>query len=100
MSVLVAVSPLQGEPYFDALSRIPGLTVWREDEDPPPEQVEAILAWRMKDGFVGCFPNLRMGTSHTEYWLREPRICRTRGCPERYVFRPVCRTCHQRTERM
>lgn len=46
------------------------------------------------------FPNLRMGTSHTEYWLREPRICRTRGCPERYVFRPVCRTCHQRTERM
>ena len=60
MSVLVAVSPLQGEPYFDALSRIPGLTVWREDDDPPPGQVEAILAWRMKDGFVGRFPNLRI----------------------------------------
>ena len=60
MSVLVAVSPLQGEPYFDALSRIPGLTVWREEDDPPPEQVEAILAWRMKDGVVGRFPKLRM----------------------------------------
>ncbi len=60
MAVLVAVSPLDGEPYFDALSRIPGLTVWREDENPPPEQVEAILAWRLKDGTVGRYPNLRL----------------------------------------
>ena len=46
------------------------------------------------------YPNLRMGHSHTEDFLRMPRLCRTRGCPERYVFRLVCRTCRNLTEPM
>jgi len=61
MAILVLSAPLASAPFADALRRIaPDLTVWTEQDEAPPEQVEAILAWRMTDGILPRYPQLRV----------------------------------------
>jgi D-3-phosphoglycerate dehydrogenase/glyoxylate/hydroxypyruvate reductase A len=64
MAILVATSPVSGTRFVEALRRVaPDITVWSEDDTPPPEAVEAILAWRMKPGVLPRYPNLRVLSS-------------------------------------
>ena len=61
MSILVLASPLPSEPYAEAIRRIaPELTVWTNREYCNPDTVEAILAWRLKEGMLDAYPNLRL----------------------------------------
>jgi phosphoglycerate dehydrogenase-like enzyme len=64
MAILVLSNPLPSAPFAAALKKAAGdLPVWTEADNPPPEQVEAILAWRMKDGVLPKYPNLRVLSS-------------------------------------
>ena len=61
MAILVLSSPLPSAPFAAALRQAAqGTPVWTEQDDPPPEAVEAILAWRMKPGVLPLYPNLRV----------------------------------------
>lgn len=61
MAILVLSNPLPSAPFAEALRRAaPDVAVWTETDDPPPGQVEAILAWRMKAGIVPKYPNLKV----------------------------------------
>lgn len=61
MAILILSSPLPSEPFAEALRRAaPDTPVWTEAEAAPPEAVEAILAWRLKDGVLPRYPNLRV----------------------------------------
>lgn len=59
--ILVLSSPLPSAPFASALRRAaPDIPVWTEGDAPAPEQVEAILAWRMDPGTLQRFPHLRL----------------------------------------
>lgn len=61
MAILVLSNPLPSAPFAEALRRAaPDIPVWTEADAPPPDQVEAILAWRMKPGILPRYPNLRV----------------------------------------
>lgn len=61
MALLALLSPLPVAPYAEALRRAaPDLDVWTSEDVAPPQQVEAILAWRLQPGQVARYPNLRM----------------------------------------
>jgi phosphoglycerate dehydrogenase-like enzyme len=61
MAFLVLSNPLPSAPFAAALRQAaPDLPVWTEQDAPPPEGVEAILAWRMKPGILPKYPNLRV----------------------------------------
>lgn len=61
MAILVLSSPLPSAPFAAALRQAaPGTPIWTEQDNPPPEAVEAILAWRMKPGVLPRYPNLRV----------------------------------------
>ncbi|MEY4561273.1 MAG: hypothetical protein RLZZ618_550 [Pseudomonadota bacterium] len=61
MGILVLSSPLPSAPFAEALRRAaPDVLVWTEADEPPADQVEAILAWRMKPGILPRYPTLRV----------------------------------------
>ncbi len=61
MAILVLSNPLPSAPFAEALRRAaPGLPVWTEADQPPPEAVEALLAWRLKPGTVPACPRLKL----------------------------------------
>lgn len=61
MGILVLSAPLPSAPFADALRRAaPDIAVWTEADAPAPEAVEAVLAWRLKDGMLARYPNLRV----------------------------------------
>lgn len=61
MAILVLSSPLPSAPFADSLRAVaPDIPIWTERDTPAPEEVEAILAWRMKPGVLPQFPNLRV----------------------------------------
>lgn len=61
MAILVLSNPLPSAPFAAALRQASGgIPVWTEQDNPPPEAVEAILAWRMKPGILPKYPNLRV----------------------------------------
>ena len=61
MAILVLSHPLPSAPFADALRRAaPQIPVWTELDAPPPEAVEAILAWRMKPGVLSAYPRLKL----------------------------------------
>ncbi len=61
MAILVLSNPLPSAPFAAALRlAAQGTPVWTEQDNPPPEAVEAILAWRMRPGILPQYPNLRV----------------------------------------
>ncbi len=61
MAILVLSSPLPSAPFAAALrAAAPEIAVWTEADDPPPDAVEAILAWRLKPGVLPRYPQLRV----------------------------------------
>ncbi|MEO8153521.1 MAG: glyoxylate/hydroxypyruvate reductase A [Rhizobacter sp.] len=61
MAILVLSNPLPSAPFAAALRQAAhGIPVWTEQDNPPPEAVEAILAWRMRPGVLPAYPNLRV----------------------------------------
>lgn len=61
MAILVLSSPLPSAPFAAALRQAAhGIPVWTEQDAPPAEAVEAILAWRMKPGVLPRYPKLRV----------------------------------------
>lgn len=61
MAILVLTAPLPAAPFADALRRAaPSLPVWTEADSFDPDAVEAILAWRLEDGVVSRYRNLRV----------------------------------------
>ncbi|MCU7375250.1 glyoxylate/hydroxypyruvate reductase A [Paucibacter sp. O1-1] len=61
MAILVLSAPLPSAPFVAALrAAAPEVQVWTGADAPPPEAVEAILAWRLKPGQLGAYPNLRL----------------------------------------
>lgn len=61
MGILVRTTPIPSGAYADALREIADdIPVWTEKDAPAPEDVEAILAWRMPGGVLPCYPNLRV----------------------------------------
>lgn len=61
MAILVLSAPLASAPFVDALRRAaPDLTIWSDADEAPAESVEAILAWRMGDGVLPRYRNLRV----------------------------------------
>ena len=61
MAILVLSHPLPSAPFAEALRRAdPDTPVWTEADAPPAEDVEAILAWRLKPGVLPAYPNLRV----------------------------------------
>lgn len=64
MAILVLSNPLPSAPFAAALRQAaPNIPVWTEQDDPDPNAVEAILAWRMKAGIVPRYPHLRVLSS-------------------------------------
>jgi D-3-phosphoglycerate dehydrogenase/glyoxylate/hydroxypyruvate reductase A len=61
MAILVLSHPLPDAPFAEALRRhAPDIRVWTAADAPPPDAVEAILAWRMKPGVLPRYPRLRV----------------------------------------
>jgi phosphoglycerate dehydrogenase-like enzyme len=62
MAILVLTHPLPSAPFADALRAAApvDVPVWTEQDDPPPDKVEALLAWRLKPGVASRYPNLRV----------------------------------------
>ncbi|UZD55350.1 2-hydroxyacid dehydrogenase [Caldimonas aquatica] len=61
MGIVVLSSPLPSAPFAEALrAAAPDIPVWTEQDDPPADEVEALLAWRLKPGIVGRYPRLRL----------------------------------------
>jgi len=61
MAILVLSSPLPAAPYVQALrTAAPDIPVWTEEDDPPPDAVEAVLAWRMTPGVLPRYRGLRV----------------------------------------
>jgi D-3-phosphoglycerate dehydrogenase/glyoxylate/hydroxypyruvate reductase A len=61
MAILVSSAPLPSPPFVAALrAAAPDIPVWTDADAPPADAVEAILAWRLKPGTVGRYPNLRV----------------------------------------
>jgi hypothetical protein len=61
LSVLLLTKP-QAPALFAGLLRaaLPGVPVWESADLANPEAVEAIIAWRLKPGTAGRYPNLRL----------------------------------------
>ena len=48
-------------PIVEALNKFaPDIPVWSRVEEAPPEEVECLLAWSLKEGVAPSFPNLRL----------------------------------------
>lgn len=61
MAILVHCAPLPAQPFVAALQRLaPGLPVWADAEQAPPDAVEAVLAWRLQPGWLARWPKLRV----------------------------------------
>jgi len=61
LSVLLLTMPQPPALFADLLrAALPGVPVWEAAEQVAPEAVEAIIAWRLKPGTAGRFPNLRL----------------------------------------
>jgi D-3-phosphoglycerate dehydrogenase/glyoxylate/hydroxypyruvate reductase A len=61
MAILVLSNPLPSAPFAAALRQASGgIPVWTEQDHPPPEAVEAILAWRLRPGILPHYPKLRV----------------------------------------
>ncbi|HZE91909.1 MAG TPA: glyoxylate/hydroxypyruvate reductase A [Rhizobacter sp.] len=61
MAILVLSAPLRSAPFAAALHQVaPDIPVWTEQDQPPPDAVEAILAWRMPAGVLPAYPKLRV----------------------------------------
>jgi len=62
MAILVLTHPLPAAPFAAAMRAAApaGLAVWTEEDAPPPDKVEALLAWRLKAGVASRYPNLRV----------------------------------------
>jgi phosphoglycerate dehydrogenase-like enzyme len=61
MAILVMTAPIPADSFVVALREAaPDVPVWTSDEPHDPLAVEAILAWRIKPGVVGRYPNLRV----------------------------------------
>lgn len=61
MGILVLSAPLPSAPFAEALRRAaPEVPVWTEADSPDPSAVEAVLAWRLKDGVLPRYPALRL----------------------------------------
>lgn len=61
MAILVLSDPLPSASFVAALrAAAPDIPIWDETDTPPPDQVEALLAWRLKPGQVTRFPKLRV----------------------------------------
>jgi phosphoglycerate dehydrogenase-like enzyme len=61
MGILVHTEPLPDAVFADAVRAVAGeIPVWTTADAPPAEAVEAILAWRLKAGFLPRYPNLRV----------------------------------------
>jgi phosphoglycerate dehydrogenase-like enzyme len=64
MGILVLTTPIPSAAYVDAVREFAGeIPVWTEHDTPVPEEVEAILAWRMPRGVLPRYPNLRVLSS-------------------------------------
>jgi phosphoglycerate dehydrogenase-like enzyme len=64
MAILVYTTPMPSTALVAALRRAaPDEVVCTEQDDVDPLKVEAMLAWRLKPGIVGNYPNLRVVTS-------------------------------------
>ena len=61
MGILVWSAPLPSAPFAEALRRAaPDIPVWTEADTPPPDAVQAVLAWRLKPGLLSRFPALQV----------------------------------------
>ena len=61
MSVLLLTQPQAPELFSGVLrALLPGVPIWERAEDAVAPAVEAVLAWRLKDGMAGRYPNLRL----------------------------------------
>ncbi|QBR03409.1 2-hydroxyacid dehydrogenase [Paraburkholderia pallida] len=61
MGILVLTDPLPSEIYAAALREIAGdVPVWTASDQPDPDRVEAILAWKLGAGVLSRYPNLRV----------------------------------------
>jgi phosphoglycerate dehydrogenase-like enzyme len=61
MAILVMTAPLPADAFVAALREAAGgIPVWAPDDAHDPRDVELILAWRMKPGVLGAYPNLRV----------------------------------------
>lgn len=61
MAILVMTAPLPADSFVAALREAaPDVPVWTPEEPHDPRAVEAILAWRIKPGVAGRYPNLRV----------------------------------------
>jgi D-3-phosphoglycerate dehydrogenase/glyoxylate/hydroxypyruvate reductase A len=61
LSVLLLTQPQAAELFSRVLRELlPGVTVWENSDDADPRAVEAVLAWRLKTGLMGRYPNLRL----------------------------------------
>jgi glyoxylate/hydroxypyruvate reductase A len=61
MSVLLLTQP-QAPELFSVVLRdlLPGVAIWEHADDAVDSAVEAVLAWRLKPGIAGRYPNLRL----------------------------------------
>ncbi len=61
MGILVHCAPLPAQPFVDALRQLaPQVPVWQDAETAPADEVEAVLAWRLKPGWLARWPRLRV----------------------------------------
>lgn len=61
MAILVMTAPIPADSFVAALrAAAPDVPVWTSDEPHDATAVEAILAWRIKPGVAGRYPNLRV----------------------------------------
>lgn len=61
MGILVNIHPSMGAPIAAALrSMAPGETVWEHRDQAVAGEVEAMLAWSLKPGVLGSYPNLKL----------------------------------------
>lgn len=61
MAILVHCAPLPSQPFVEALKRLaPDVPVWVDADNAPPDDVEAVLAWRLQAGWLARWPRLRV----------------------------------------
>lgn len=61
MAVLLLTQPQQPELFSGVLrDLLPDVTIWERADESDASAVEAILAWRLKPGTAGRYPNLRL----------------------------------------
>jgi D-3-phosphoglycerate dehydrogenase/glyoxylate/hydroxypyruvate reductase A len=60
MGILLLSSPLPAAPFAEALrAAAPDVPVWTDIDAAPLDDVELLLAWRLKEGVISRLPNLR-----------------------------------------